>query len=671
VKITSAVVRRVAATVLCTTAVVGSLATFERAASAFQAVGGGNLSSIASTTVFPGKSSQPLATAVLTLIDGSPVAGDGWSAGDTITFTLARDPAGTSPLCGGTANPHQSVAIPALPTVTATTNGSVPYIAFTVSPTSSGQCSGNDGFAIRLTANAPGDTTPTTFKISGLRIDLGSQFSDQSPVFLVAVASAGSPFGSAAVQTTTEVAVIRTTTLGATSTAGAANGRTNVRIGVVMATDVTGGAISGSLTFRLSGGDLFASPGTLSGPAGVTITGPSETSGSATLTYALAGASPAGGQYLLSSAAVSFAGPSRAHVVTATTGTGTPATLVGDAAIFAVTAAEERVGGLTRYGTAQLLFDGEFGDRGTAHAAVLTSGTNFPDALSADTLASRIGTGVLLTDPATLSAETLSQLRTDDIDTVYIVGGATAVSAAVEQQIAALHVLSDPTQPTIAVQRIAGADRYATNNAVDEQAGNQGTHVGIIASGAGFADALAVGPILYDQGYPLVLTDPNNLVAAARQTLTDLQLTHVIIVGGTAAISAGVEAALTAAGITIDYRIAGADRTQTAAMIATWARSGLPLTSTYPVLAGLPGWAERSSAAWISRGDTFADALAAGPVAGDEQRVIVSTTNSTTLGAGIPQYFAHQGGTVTTVIALGGASALTSTLVDQAVAALS
>jgi putative cell wall-binding protein len=307
----------------------------------------------------------------------------------------------------------------------------------------------------------------------------------------------------------------------------------------------------------------------------------------------------------------------------------------------------------------------------------VASGTNYPDALSANVLAGELGTGVLLTDPSSLSPEVALELASDDVNNVYIVGGTAAVSANVAAQIAAIHVLGIPANPAIIVSRFAGADRFATNNLIDEAASTGLTggttktfDTAFVATGDNFADALAIGPIAYSQAIPLVLTDPATLSASALQSLKDLQVKHVIIIGGTSAVSTAVESALTSAGFTVEYRIAGEDRTMTAASIAQWAANGLPVTPKYQALAAVPGWLTSSSTAWIARGDSFADALAAGPAAGAAGQSILLTANPTTLGPGIPSYFGGQGAVINGIVALGGTSALTPVVLGLAITAL-
>ncbi len=98
---------------------------------------------------------------------------------------------------------------------------------------------------------------------------------------------------------------------------------------------------------------------------------------------------------------------------------------------------------------------------------MLTSGAHYPDALSASYLARQLFAGVLTTDPGSLPSATKQELLAHAINTVYIVGGTAAVSQNVLNEVAALHVGNSSTNPLINVVRIAGSDRFATNNLVD------------------------------------------------------------------------------------------------------------------------------------------------------------------------------------------------------------
>jgi putative cell wall-binding protein len=637
---------------------------------AFQSVGGGGLSVGSPVNVVAGQRAVPIGTVTITLPDGTATAGDGWASGDVLSLELASDAAGANAVCDGTLT---------APTVTATTAPSTPVAGITVGTAATSTCGAQANARTLTLPAAPTNLSSTVITLAGMTVAPGASVANGAALYLVVTASSGTPFGTAAKSAVAWVATVETTTLTASKVVGAPTSTLAVPIGDITATDVSGGTVNSSLVFTLAGNDTFAAPGKLTGPTGVVVAGPSETPPSSTLTFAIAGTSPADGTYTLSGATVNVGSSGGVHDLTVTT---TPSgintsSLVGNAVEFAVTAGEIRVAGVDRYATASALFSDVFADPTRPHAVVVASGANYPDALSANVLAGELGTGVLLTDPASLSSAVALALASDDVDNVYIVGGPAAVSANVAAQIAAIHVLGNAANPAIIVARFTGADRFATNNLIDEAAAAGPTggtprtfDTSIVATGDGFADALAVGPIVYAEGIPLVLTDPATLSASALQSLKDLQVKHVIIIGGPSAVSPTVEAAITAAGFAVEYRIAGQDRTMTAASIARWAASGLPATPTYKALGPIAGWLTNVSTAWIARGDSFADALAAGPAAGVAGQSIVLAASPTSLGLGIPNYFAGQGGTVNELIALGGTAALTPAVLSSAITAL-
>ena len=169
---------------------------------------------------------------------------------------------------------------------------------------------------------------------------------------------------------------------------------------------------------------------------------------------------------------------------------------------------------------------------------------------------------------------------------------------------------------------LGGADRYATNQLINEHNFVASGTV-LLATGANFADALAVGPIANNKHFPLILTRGVTLGAIDNAQLSDFHPTTVIIAGGTGVVSQAIQDSLTTSGYTV-VRLAGLDRTLTAAAVATYATTSLAFNTT---------------SAYITNGANFADALAAGPVAGLANHVIMPSLSPTSLGAGIPLYF--------------------------------
>ena len=147
--------------------------------------------------------------------------------------------------------------------------------------------------------------------------------------------------------------------------------------------------------------------------------------------------------------------------------------------------------------------------------------------------------------------------------------------------------------------RLAGADRYSTAAAVSKSsyptAGSASTVV--LSSGTVFADSLSATPLASKLHAPMLLTAQASLPQATSAEIARLKPTKVIIIGGTGAVSASIEAQLKKSYTVTRY--AGADRYATSRAIATG------------------GWGS-SQAAFIATGAGFADGLAAGAAAGTQ-----------------------------------------------------
>jgi putative cell wall-binding protein len=144
---------------------------------------------------------------------------------------------------------------------------------------------------------------------------------------------------------------------------------------------------------------------------------------------------------------------------------------------------------------------------------------------------------------------------------------------------------------SLATQREAGADRYATAAALSAATFPPGVAVAYVASGADHADALAGGPAAAADGAPLLLVEPDRVPAVVAAELARLAPTRVVVLGGPEAVSDAVVRTLGAT------RISGADRYTTAAAIsAATFDPGVPV-------------------AYLATGREFADALAGGAAA--------------------------------------------------------
>ena len=164
-----------------------------------------------------------------------------------------------------------------------------------------------------------------------------------------------------------------------------------------------------------------------------------------------------------------------------------------------------------------------------------------------------------------------------------------------EQQQPAPATSVTPSAATI--ERISGADRYATSVAASLEAfpGPATPDVVYLVSGENFPDAIVAGPVASAVGGGLLLTASRSLPAVVAAELRRLDPQRIVVVGGTGAISSSVARA--ARDIAPVDRIGGADRYVTAELLV---RSVFSTADT--VL--------------LATGASFPDALAAGPAAG-------------------------------------------------------
>lgn len=156
------------------------------------------------------------------------------------------------------------------------------------------------------------------------------------------------------------------------------------------------------------------------------------------------------------------------------------------------------------------------------------------------------------------------------------------------------------------VRRISGPDRYATAVAASQaqwSAGSAGAVV--LASGADFPDALTGVPLAAHVHGPLLLSDRNGIDPATVAEITRVLGANsgktVYLLGGTSALSDAVASALPAGCKVV--RLAGADRFDTARRVAQ-------------VIGA-------SDHVVVASGRTFADALAAGPLAAKQGAAIL------------------------------------------------
>jgi putative cell wall-binding protein len=186
-----------------------------------------------------------------------------------------------------------------------------------------------------------------------------------------------------------------------------------------------------------------------------------------------------------------------------------------------------RVAGADRYATAAALAD----TFAVGTPVYLASGANYPDALAATAAAAAQHAAILLTSLTVLPPSTATALGRLQPTSITIIGGTSAVSAAVETSLGTFRS---------SVVRISGADRYATAAAIAANAFPSAT-AAFIATGASFADALSGGPVAGGFGEPLLLSTAACLPAPTFNEINAIGPGTVTLLGGTASLGAGVQ----------------------------------------------------------------------------------------------------------------------------------
>ncbi|MBQ0058905.1 MAG: leucine-rich repeat protein [Lachnospiraceae bacterium] len=184
---------------------------------------------------------------------------------------------------------------------------------------------------------------------------------------------------------------------------------------------------------------------------------------------------------------------------------------------------------------------------------ILADAWKFPDALTGSYLAAKNRAPIILVDNGSPSASVnYIKSHLGNGGKVYILGGEAAVSSAVEQMLSQYEV-----------KRLAGADRYATNLAILDEAGVWPYDAFLVASGTNYADSLSASAT----GLPMMIVG-DELTDAQREWLMDHRFTEHYILGGDKAVSDGIEEELLSCGIKSVSRLAGATRYETSVLIA-------------------------------------------------------------------------------------------------------
>ncbi len=234
-----------------------------------------------------------------------------------------------------------------------------------------------------------------------------------------------------------------------------------------------------------------------------------------------------------------------------------------------------------------------------ADDVVLAQAGDYADALAGGPLAAAVDAPLLLTETDELRDDVADEVTRLGAETAHVLGGENAVSEEVAEELREAGVDE--------VKRHEGTDRFATAVEVAEALADITGEVdsAYLVEGTnpdpdrGWPDAVAASGVAAFTGQPILPTRVDDLPDATADALEALEVDEVRIVGGTAAVSDEVQAAVSS---TVDRveRLDGDNRYETSAAVADHADE-----------VGVP-----TEHAWVATGRNWPDSLAAGPVAG-------------------------------------------------------
>jgi putative cell wall-binding protein len=225
----------------------------------------------------------------------------------------------------------------------------------------------------------------------------------------------------------------------------------------------------------------------------------------------------------------------RPHEIVIVGGTGAVSSAVATAARAYVDdpADIRRLAGADRYATSRAVVRDALTSALSGTSIWVATGRSFPDALAAGPAAARQGAQVLLVDGETsrISNSAMSVIRSKNPWIVFIAGGTGAVSGGIARTI---EVDLDQLGYGPQVTRLGGPDRYSTAEVINEWVFDYaGADVAFIATGTGFADALAGSTTAAAFNAPIYLSRPSCLSESTYIELLNLWTRSVYAIGGT------------------------------------------------------------------------------------------------------------------------------------------
>lgn len=229
-----------------------------------------------------------------------------------------------------------------------------------------------------------------------------------------------------------------------------------------------------------------------------------------------------------------------------------------------------RVAGKTRYDTAIDIANRYLSIHAMTRFPLIfvTTGDNFPDALSGSSLSISYDAPVLLISPKVeaYQEKVLNYIENHIADGggVVLLGGTGAVPQAFEDKLNSM--VADPSCPLGFVDRVSGTDRYLTNLEILDIVYNHspGQYL-LVCDGTNYADAATSSAI----GLPVMLVGKTGLTQEQKDFLNSQGKKYIFVIGGEGAVTPAVFDQLKAFdAMGTPRRVWGMNRAETAAAVA-------------------------------------------------------------------------------------------------------
>lgn len=170
---------------------------------------------------------------------------------------------------------------------------------------------------------------------------------------------------------------------------------------------------------------------------------------------------------------------------------------------------------------------------------VNANGSLYVEAILAASLSGVAQAPVLFINKTSVPAEVTAEIKRLHPSKIYIIGGTPVVSSAVYSTLRGL---------VPSIERIRGADRYATSAAVAREAHSLGASSAgvVVASGTSWVDASVAAAIAGGSKRPLLLTSPTRLSGATSSVLKEFKTTKSCVVGNSSTMSDATVKSITA-----------------------------------------------------------------------------------------------------------------------------